>query len=277
MEKPRYTIAMLVCYYGSFPWYFKYFIHSCKFNPTIDFLIFTDIEQKEELPPNIQFIPMPLPKLKKIISDKLGYTVNIDSSYKLCDYKPVLGLTLSDFIIGYDFWGQCDIDIIYGDIRGFLNDDVLNEYDFISGRDGWTTGYFSVFRNNNLMNNVFKRGKDCKKIFTDAKYWAFDEFNFLHKDITEENTIWDIETEVETFTTIIKKANEEKEIKAYFEFIAFDGVPGKLKFDKGKLIFKNTYEGILYHLYWLKKIYHPVKVPAVIPDIYFVSSSRIYF
>jgi len=35
-------IVLLICWHGNFPWYFPYFLHSCRYNPDIDFLIFTD-------------------------------------------------------------------------------------------------------------------------------------------------------------------------------------------------------------------------------------------
>ena len=34
MEK---SIAILTCWYGEYPWYFPYFIHSCVYNPSVDF------------------------------------------------------------------------------------------------------------------------------------------------------------------------------------------------------------------------------------------------
>jgi hypothetical protein len=39
-------IALIIAYMGNFPWYFPYFLHSCRYNPDIDFLIFTDNKQE---------------------------------------------------------------------------------------------------------------------------------------------------------------------------------------------------------------------------------------
>ena len=36
------NIVFTIVYIGDFPWYFPYFLHSCCYNPTVDFLIFTD-------------------------------------------------------------------------------------------------------------------------------------------------------------------------------------------------------------------------------------------
>lgn len=113
-------IAIVICYYGSFPWYFPYFLHSCKFNPTIDFLIFTDISYEREIPKNVYFINLSIEEVKTIASKKLGFRVNIDFPYKLCDFKPAYGYIFSDYIDGYQFWGQSDIDVIYGDMMNFL-------------------------------------------------------------------------------------------------------------------------------------------------------------
>lgn len=41
-------IAILTCRYGPYPWYFCYFINSCSYNPTIDFIIISD--NKETIP-----------------------------------------------------------------------------------------------------------------------------------------------------------------------------------------------------------------------------------
>jgi len=35
------SIVFSICWHGPYPWYFPYFLHSCRHNPDIDFLIFT--------------------------------------------------------------------------------------------------------------------------------------------------------------------------------------------------------------------------------------------
>lgn len=277
MNAPKHKIVVLVCYFGHFPWYFNYFLHSCKYNPTVDFLIFTDIDYSYELPSNVVFVKKSLQEIRTMASNKLGYGVNMDSPYKLCDYKPALGFIFSEYIDDYDFWGHSDIDIIFGDIRSFITEEVLDNFDFISSRPEWTTGFFTLSRNNELMRSIFGRGKDCRKVFTDARYRGFDEFNFLHMQIDERTTVWDIKTEIDTFTYIIKTASRNKEINAYFDFISLEGVPGRIRFDNGKIIYKNTLEAMLYHLYWLKRIYNPSHVPVQLPERYFISPTRIYY
>jgi hypothetical protein len=208
--------------------------------------------------------------------NSLGFDTQIVSAYKLCDFKPVYGLMFPEIIEGYDFWGQCDIDLIYGNIRNFMNDETLDKFDFISVRHDYTTGCFGLYRNNNLMNTIFKRSKDYKKVLADTKHYCFDECNFMHTQLHQGISIFDIDTEIDTLTHIIKSAELSKEINAHFDFIMLEGVPGKIKFDHGFLTYKNSFEVMLYHLYWLKRIYNPGNRGEIVPNVYSISPSRIY-
>jgi hypothetical protein len=67
-------------------------------------------------------------------------------------------------------------------------------------------------------------------------------------------------------THIVKKLHQQRIINAYFDFHVIEGRPGKLKWDKGILTYKNRFEVMLYHLIKFKKIYNPSKVPEKIPD-----------
>src|SRR5687767_2162652 len=119
MKSPCYKIAVLICYMGDLPWYFKYFLHSCEYNFSIDFFIFNDTDYKDKHPANVFFFKTSLPEITEKASKEIGYEVNIETPYKICEYKPVYGLIFADYIKEYDFWAQSDIDVIYGNIRAF--------------------------------------------------------------------------------------------------------------------------------------------------------------
>jgi len=270
-------IAILTCWYGHYPWYLPYFIHSCKFNPTIDFYIITDnLEIIPNKPNNVKIIFKTLEEIKKSASEKLGFTVNIEYPYKLCDFKPSYGFLFSAIIQGYDYWGQSDLDVIYGDIRGFITEEMIAEYDFISLRHDYTTGCFALYKNNNIMNTFFMRSKDYRKVFSNPQHYCFDECNFVWDDLSLGKSIFELETEIESFTHIIKAAELKNEIRAHFDFILMEGRTGKVVFDNGTIIYKNKLEAILYHLFWLKKDYFPEKVPQKLPNIFYISPTRIY-
>jgi len=41
------------------------------------------------------------------------------------------GLIFEDYVAGYDFWGHCDLDVVWGDIRKFLHTRILSDSDII--------------------------------------------------------------------------------------------------------------------------------------------------
>ncbi len=103
------TIAILTCWYGTYLWYFSYFLHSCSYNPSVDFYIITDNEDViYNQPPNVKIVNKELNELMEAASQKLGFSVAINHPYKLNDFKPAYGFIFPELIDGYDFWGHSD-------------------------------------------------------------------------------------------------------------------------------------------------------------------------
>lgn len=63
----------------------------------------------------------------------LGMQVWLEKPYKLCDFRPLYGEIFSNYVDGYDFWGYCDCDLIFGDIRKFLTEELLSTKDYLLG------------------------------------------------------------------------------------------------------------------------------------------------
>jgi hypothetical protein len=271
------SIAVITCWYGPYPWYFPYFIHSCAYNQTIDFYIITDnIEIVPNKSDNIKIVFKTVEELKTMASDKLGFKVNIDTPYKLCDFKPAYGFLFPEIIEGYDFWGQSDLDIIFGNIREFLSEKMFKTYDFISMRDDYTTGCFALYRNNNKMNTYFMKSIDFKTVFSNSKHYCFDECSFAWDELNDAKSIFDIDTEIISFTHLIKEGELTNDIKVHFDFILMEGKTGRVVFDNGKILYKNKFEAILYHLFWMKRVYFPKEIPKNIPNKYYISPTRFY-
>ena len=271
------SIAIIVCWYGPYPWYVPYFIHSCTYNDSIDFIIITDNESHiHNKPSNVKIIYKTVEEIKAIAYKKLGFEVSISNPYKLNDFKPAYGFLFPEIINGYSFWGQGDLDIICGNIREFITDEMMGMYDFISLRHDYATGCFSLYKNNEKMNTFFMRSRDYKLILSNPKHYCFDECSFAWDDLVAGKSILELETETESFTYLIRVAELKGEIKAPFDFILMEGKTGRIVFDNGRIIYKNQFEAILYHLFWLKKVYSPKKIPMNIPDKYYISPTRIY-
>jgi hypothetical protein len=270
-------IAFITCYIGKLPWYFDYFVHSCKYNPTVDFYIITDDRGYiKSLPANVKLIIKTLEDISLLVSQQLGFQVNIKYGYKLCDFKPAYGLIFSDILKGYHFWGHCDIDIIFGDIREFMHNDILDHYDIISVRPDWLTGCFLLYKNSPETNLLFTHSKDYKKVFESDKHYCFDETNFAHDEFSEENSYLDISTEIESMMHVVKKMEALNYVKPYFDLHIIEGLPGKLKWENGKMFYRGKYEILLYHMIYFKNHYKPKNYTFNIPDNFSISPSKIY-
>lgn len=130
-------------------------LESVKRNPSIDFFVVTD--QIENLPEadNVKYIYQNLKSAKKIFENEIGIRIKLGKPYKLCDYKPFWWLFLKERIEEYDFWGYCDVDLIFGDIRSFLSDEFLDKYDKI-----FDAGNFTLYKNTQEIRNLYKRSQD---------------------------------------------------------------------------------------------------------------------
>ncbi|MBS1504463.1 MAG: hypothetical protein JST32_20550 [Bacteroidetes bacterium] len=270
------NLALITCFFGKLPWYFDYFAHSCGYNPTVDFLIITDDHTYDKpLPSNIKVIYRTLDQVTALASEKIGFQVNIGRGYKMCDFKPAYGVIFSDYLANYDFWGHTDIDIVFGDIREFITDDLLQNYDLISVRPDWLTGCFLLYRNNPKLNTLFEQSKDYRKVFTSPVHYCFDETNFAHDAFSEGKPYTDIKTEIESMMHVVQRLEAEHYLKPYFELHIIEGLPGKLRWENGKMFYRNKYEILLYHMIYFKNKPAPLKT-RTITDAFTISPTKIY-
>jgi len=271
------SIAVIIPYFGNLPWYFNYFVHTCKFNPGFDFFFISDLDVSNyQIPDNFHVIPKTLAAIKQLISQKLNIKVNFNDPYKLCDFKPAYGYIFQELVSGFQFWGHGDIDIIFGNLKEFLTCEILNKYDTISLRHDVVTGYFQLFRNINKINELFTHSRDFEKVFTSSSNYCFDETNFTFKEFAAAKHYSKISSQVESMTHVIKRLDEKQYIKAYFDFNAIEGIPGKLKWDNGKLIYKNKIEAALYHMVKFKHACRFGRTVKNIPNIFRISQNGIY-
>lgn len=171
---PTSKILIVAAYIGRLPDYFPLWLTSCRANPTIDWLIVTDADiSVYDLPQNVHFRATTLAELAKRFSMASGVEVALKEPYKICDFKPIFWC-LTDLAQGqWDFWGHCDIDMIFGDIRSFLTDYMLENYDKI-----FSVGHLTIYRNEANTNHFYlKEHPDLnwRKVFTSPEHFGFDE------------------------------------------------------------------------------------------------------
>lgn len=246
-------ISLINVFTGEFPWFFKLFLKSCETNPTIDFFIFTDNVLDYKVPHNVKIIPFTLADFNQLATEKLGFTIEVNKGYKLCDFRPAFGVLFSEYLNGYDFWGITDIDVIYGRIREFMTDELLEEYDTICVRHAFITACCMLYKNSEYVNNLYKKSKDYKMIFTTPKNYAFDETNFENSHMfLEIHDILKINCEIESIQHVIVKEIDKGRLNAHFDLLLLEGTPGKLKWDNGLFSYDGKLEFMLYHLMYYK-------------------------
>lgn len=272
-------IVFIIIYLGEFPWYFPYFIKSCGFNPDIDFKIFSDANIPSSIKPsNVELINYSLDQFNKDATRALGFDIKLKEAYKLCDFKPAYGFIFPQIINEYDFWGYCDIDLVFGDIRSFMDDEILNIYDVISARHDYLTGCFALYRNTPYLNILFMESKNYRKVFTENANFFFDETNFAFEEFGNGVHYSLIKTEIESMTHVVRRLNESGKINAYFELQIVEGFAGNMLWDKGKIIYRRQFEVMLYHMVRFKKKYSEKNdISRLIPDKFRIGKKKIYY
>ncbi|WP_285269946.1 DUF6625 family protein [Kaistella rhinocerotis] len=141
---------IIIPYFGTIPVWFQVFLDSCS-SAFLDFLLITDDTSYYQFPANFRVIYQSFDEFTFFFRSRLGEEVYLAHPYKLCDYKPTYGKVFSSEIKGYQYWGYCDIDLVFGDIDHFL------EKFFETGFDKFSRlGHFSLYKNTDENNSLFR-------------------------------------------------------------------------------------------------------------------------
>ena len=169
----NYKYIIFSPYFGKLPINFNLWLESCSYNDSFKFIIFTDDKSKFKLPENVEIIYLSFEELENRIQSKFDFKINLRTPYKLCDFKPTYGYVFSKYLDNCNYWGYCDLDLIFGDLKQYLPKN-LEDYDKIS-----YMGHFCMYRNNKNINEMFmskiKDTIDYADILSSSQNFAFDE------------------------------------------------------------------------------------------------------
>lgn len=170
------SICLILPYFGRFHSYFERWLRSVAFNDSISFLIFTNDRTPYEYPQNVHVEYCDFMEFAQRFQDYFDFEVSLKTPYKLCDFRPAYGTVLQEYLKDYMFWGHCDCDLIFGDIRTFFSNEILDVHDKILSR-----GHLTLYRNIDGVNNFFMResvGVNAwKKVFSSPTSFAYDEWS----------------------------------------------------------------------------------------------------
>lgn len=233
-------ILLIIPYFDKFNNYFSLWLKSAEWNNTIDFLIITD-NFVSKANSNIKMIYMELSDMVKHIQSCFDFKISLQTSYELCKFKPAYGYIFSEYIKDYDFWGYCDLNLIFGDMREFLTEEILLSYDKIL-----SDSHFMLLRNCEKMNRLFMaemhNGGYYKDIFkSEYKKDNFSKYFYEFSRIAENNNVKVFDKHIfADFTDLKNGISNVLECKNKFTYDK--SIEQILKWSEGKL-YKVVFNG----------------------------------
>jgi hypothetical protein len=244
-------IRIIGTYFGRWPPWFPAFLLSCAANNGINWLFFTDCPIPPQAHPHISFIPCTLEQLNQMASERLGLRV-AKNSYAQVDLRPAYGVLFAPHLQGYQFWGHCDFDVVWGDIRSFITERILETHDILSSRQNRLAGHFNLWRNDPKINTLFRSVPRYREAFAMPTYTRFDEkmmFDhltaLLHEDQESAPRIYWPETSVADWPELEKRArgwrwergklyDREGQERIYIHFMTWKKSMRKIDFRLGE-------------------------------------------
>lgn len=144
-------ILFIIPYFGRFNNYFQLWLQSCKYNPTINWLILTDDKTAYDYPSNVHVVYTTFQEVVRQFQNCFDFPIELTQPYQLCEFKVAYGEAFANYAAGYDFWGHCDVDVIWGNLRRHLTDDILKSFSKISWR-----GHLTLYKNTDRINKLYR-------------------------------------------------------------------------------------------------------------------------
>lgn len=118
------------------------------------------------------------------VESVLGFTPIIKPGTPLShNYRTALGLLYADKLKDYDFWGITDLDCVYGKVDNFITDKQLEELDIHSNHYNYICGPWTLFRNIQKVNELFKLVPNWEQLMRDIDHqpgrWTEEEYSHV--------------------------------------------------------------------------------------------------
>lgn len=181
------SIRFVIPYFGRWPFWISFYLESCRRNPDIDWLFFTDCGIPDNPPDNVHFVEMSYQAYCQLVSARLGIEFYPEQPYKLCDIKPALGYIHADRLEDVDFWAFGDIDVVYGDLRRYFTVERLAAKDLLATHHRRVSGHLCLLRNTATMREAFMRIPRWRERYADSTHQALDEGAFSRLFIRHKN------------------------------------------------------------------------------------------
>ena len=262
------SVCLVVCYFGPFPDWIDHFLLSCAYNPTIDFLIFSDQDDFPNSPPNVHFKRLSSSSFNKLATQKIGVPIRLGNPRKLCDFKPAYGHLFEELLEGWNYWGYTDLDVIYGDLRKFLSAANLQEYDVFTARKEYFGWSLYLFRNNSRLTTLYRHSNDFRSTLQFDEVLSFDECGKQWREPIQGDPFGG-SAKCDSMTHVVRRLMADQTISACFspavvEWPDLTDTGWRLRWQTGKLwYFDQNREAMYFHFHAFKK-QHGYRIPSQI-------------
>ena len=164
-------IALILPYFGHFDTLFPLWLESCRYNTDINWIIFTDDTRAFDYPHNVKVIYRSFEQMRERIQSLYDFKIALDAPYRLCNFRPAFGEIFKEELSGFDAWGFCDNDMLFGRLSASMPK-VEPKYKI------GAYGHLSFVPNTKEVRTLY-RYKDAFKIaFRHSELLFFDEDAF---------------------------------------------------------------------------------------------------
>ena len=210
----KYKYVVFSPYFGKLPSYFNLWLNSCSYNTEFKFIVFTDDNSVFNVPSNVELIKIKFSEFVDKIQKKFDFKLALNNPYKLCDFKPTYGYVFPEYLDECEYWGHCDLDLIFGNLSKFLPSEKYDKIAYL--------GHFCLYKNDKIINEMFMNNVDSaisyREILSNSQHFGFDEIgNYGINNIFKTNNlkIYNYEVNVADIDcrkdnlTVIKYKNEK--------------------------------------------------------------------
>jgi hypothetical protein len=216
------NIKIIACYFGESPSYFQAWLDSCSMNDKFTWILFSDINIKNfRKPDNVLFISASINSIRSQFSDFLGFDVSLNRPYKLCDFRGLYWILIENLGLQYDYWGYCDLDVIFGRLDKFITVEMLAKYERIFG-----VGHLSIFKKSIKSKIAFSLPHpyySWKTVLQTEKSYGFDEhsglnliwYHNLYDFYEDESVVMDFDPQYSFLRLVYLPHNKRKQAFSY--------------------------------------------------------------
>lgn len=146
-------VVFIIPYIGKWPRWARLFFDSCATN-NVSVVIDCDHIPPFDLPPNVHVNKITRNELITRIRSTLNIDITSLTGHQICNFRPFFGHIYKEYIKDYEFWGYCDVDMMFGDLDKLFTDEFLDSIDVFSAHTWQTVGHFTILKNTDSINDA---------------------------------------------------------------------------------------------------------------------------